>query len=485
MARILIMCAVFLLHTLVFGQGVGVGAPSVDSSAILDVQSTMKGVLLPRLTSLQRKNITDPATGLLVFDTDKHTIYLFDGEQWLPMLFSTNPGALPPIHRQASDGIAADRFGFCLAIGGDYAVVGAPYDDSLGVNDLGSAYVFYRENGEWVEQAKLTADDGEEDDFFGVSAAVSGDYIAIGASGDDISSNINQGSVYIFHKGAGWTTGQPFLAKLNASDGDAGDLYGVSVALEGDYLLVGSLNSDIGGNSAQGAAYVYHRDTEWTTGQMYQAKLTAGDGNANDNFGISVSLSGATALIGAAFDTVSGMADRGSAYIFNRSGAVWSQGAKLTASDGAAGDQFGFSVSLSGDYAVIGAPNDDGNSADEGSAYLFFKGAGWSNNQPYQSKLTAPDAANGDQFGNAVSLSGDIVLIGAQSDDGILFVNQGSAYVYVRNGTTWKILRKIDDDTGQSGGFFGHALGIDGYNIAISGFLKYSFQGEVAFLNIE
>lgn len=467
-----------------FSQSVGIGTETPDSSAILDVHSTSQGVLLPRVTTTQRNNIASPAMGLMVFDTDKHAVYVFDGVQWLPMLFSTNPHALPPIARLASDGLAADRLGFSATIDGEYAAFGAPYDDAPGVTDHGSVYVFFRQNGAWVEQAKLTASDGTTDDFYGASVSLSGDYLAIGASGDDVGGNMNQGSVYLYHRGSGWTTGQAHLAKITASDGQATDLFGVSVSLIEDYLIVGSMYDDIGGNGDQGSAYVYFEGAGWTTGQAHQAKLTANDGGVGDNFGISVSLSGSTAIIGAAFDDVS-FTDQGSAYIFSRSGTMWSQTAKLTANDGGESDLFGFSVSIDGDYAAIGAQNDNNASTLEGSAYIYFKGAGWINNQAYQAKLTAPDNGTGDLFGNAVSLSGDYVIIGAQSDDSGIHTNQGSAYVYKRTGTNWNIVRKIDDGNGQAGGFFGHAVDIDGFDIVIGAFLKYAFRGEAVFLNIE
>jgi hypothetical protein len=423
--------------------------------------------------------------GLMVFDMDKHTIYLFDGAQWLPMMFSTNPNALPPISRLADDGLAGDRLGFSASISGEYAVVGAPYDDLPGVIDHGSAYIFSRQNGSWIQQAKLTASDGLADDFFGASTAISGDYVAIGASGDDIGVNNNQGSVYIYYRGSGWTTGQAHIAKLTASDGQATDLFGVSVSLIEDYLIIGAMYHNVGGNNDQGAAYIYYKGAGWITGQPHQAKLTASDGQEGDNFGISVSLSGATALIGAAFNDINAIPDQGSAYVFSRAGTVWSQTAVLTGNDGAESDLYGYSVSIDGDYAVVGAQGDSNSTTDDGSAYIYFKGAGWANNQPYQAKLTALDGASGDSFGNSVAISGDYLVVGAQSDDSSINLNQGSAYIYKRNGTSWNVTRKIDDSNGHAGGFFGHAVGIDSFDIVIGAFLKHSFRGEVAFLNFE
>ena len=159
-----------------------------------------------------------------------------------------------------------------------------------------------------------------------------------------------------------------------------------------------------------------------------QKKLTASDGAATDSFGNSVALSGDTALVGALGGDVGAFADQGSAYVFVRSGATWTQQQKLVASDGAYSDQFGVSVALSGDTALVGAPSDDvGANANQGSAYVFVRnGATWAEQQ----KLTASDGAADDLFGIAVTLSGDTALVGAHSDDVGANANQGSAYVF-------------------------------------------------------
>ena len=157
-----------------------------------------------------------------------------------------------------------------------------------------------------------------------------------------------------------------------------------------------------------------------------QAKLTASDAESEDDFGRSVSISGDTAIIGSPFDDDGG-SNSGSAYVFVRSGTTWTEQAKLTASDGASGDQFGFSVSISGDTAIIGATKDDGARPDSGSAYVFVRSAGtWTE----QAKLTATKAASEDNFGDSVSISGDTAVVGSIGDDDG-GSRAGSAYVYV------------------------------------------------------
>ena len=174
------------------------------------------------------------------------------------------------------------------------------------------------------------------------------------------------------------------------------------------------------------AQYPLVVDPTWTQ----QQELTASDGAASDEFGISVSVSGDTAVVGAQGKTVNSNAGRGAAYVFVRTGGIWGQQQKLTASDGAAGDTFGGSVSVSGDTAVIGAYNKTFNSSHvkQGTAYVFVRtGTVWSQ----QAELRAVDGAAGDFFGASVSVSGDTAVIGA------VYRNPGTAYIFIRSGTVW------------------------------------------------
>ena len=248
----------------------------------------------------------------------------------------------------------------------------------------------------------------------------------------------------------GWAVTPVEVAKLVADDGATNDFFGFSVALSGDTAVIGAFrdSDDVKGVDS-GSAYVFTRSgTNW--GQ--QAKLTATDGAANDTFGGNVALSGDTAVIGALGDDddVNGV-DSGSAYVFTRSGTSWSEQAKLSAADGAAGDEFGYSVALSGDTAVIGAARDDDKGNDSGSAYVFTRsGTSWSQ----QAKLTAADGAAGDVFSISVALSGDTAVIGADLDDE-KGDNSGAAYVFTRSGSTWSQQAKLTADDGAAGDLFG------------------------------
>jgi hypothetical protein len=318
----------------------------------------------------------------------------------------------------ALDGAANDTFGGNVALFGDTAVIGAMRDDDKGDNS-GSAYVFTRSGSDWNQQAKLTASDGANGDAFGQSIALSGDTLVIGAPHDGDQGD-DSGSVYVFTwSGTVWKQ----QAKLTAADGAKGDVFGISVALSGDTIVVGAdLNDEKALNA--GAVYVYTRSgSSWSQ----QAKLTAADGAETDIFGVRVALSGDTALISARRDDDDVMGiDAGSAYVFIRTGTTWRQQAKLTAHDGAADDRFGRSVALAGDTALIGAMFQDNKGDNSGSAYVFTRSGNiWS----HQAKLTAADGAADDVFGWSVAIFGDTALIGATRNDD-KGNESGSAYVF-------------------------------------------------------
>ncbi len=319
----------------------------------------------------------------------------------------------------ASDIAAGDSFGLRVALSGDTAVVGALFDDDGGAMS-GSAYVLTRSGTTWSQQQKLTASDAAAMDFFSQGVAISGDTAVVGADQDDDGGNFS-GSAYVFTRtGTTWTQQQ----KLTASDAAVGRFFGTSLALSADTAVIGA-------RGGSGSAYVFTvSGTTWSE----QQKLTASDDAAGDFFGVAVALSGDSVVVGSSFDDDAGDAS-GSAYVFTRSGTTWSEQQKLTATDGAAGDLFGFSAALSGDdgvacgassacHAVVTARDDDDAGGESGSAYVFTRtGATWTQEE----KLTASDAAAGDEFGQSVALRGGTAVIGARSD------GSGSAYVFANS----------------------------------------------------
>ncbi len=318
-------------------------------------------------------------------------VYVFvrSGSSWSPQQKLT-----------ADDGAGGDFYGFALAVSGDTALVGAAGNAS----SRGAVYVFVRSGSSWSPQQKLTADDGAQGDLFGSAVASSGDTALVGAA---FKASF-QGAVYVFARsGSSWSLQQ----ELTAADGASGDLLGGSLAMNGNTALVGARGRAAG----RGAAYAFlHDGSSWSP----QQTLTTVDGEENDLFGTSVALNGDTAVVGAP----STGSDEGTAFGFVRSGSTWAPPRTLSANDGAARDQLGTSVAVNGDAALVGAPGKDSN---QGAAYWFVRsGDLW----PPQQTLTADDGAAGDQFGFSVAVSGGTAFVGAP----FKYSGRGAAYVFNR-----------------------------------------------------
>ncbi len=343
-----------------------------------------------------------------------------------------------------------DYFGTSVGIDGNHILCGAPEEDSHGQN-AGAAYWYYWTGSTYQQIAKKAPDDASEGDVFGSSVAISGKDIIVGAQFDD-DNQMYSGSAYLFELGSG----VPYQ-KLTAADAGSYDYFGYSVALDSDYALAGAWAA-AGNTNSSGAAYIFNRSGDtWTQ----QDKLVASDGADDDRFGISVDMEGIYALIGALDDDFGNYS--GSAYVFTRSGSSWSQTEKMTASDGATSDEFGHSVSLSGDRCVIGAWKNNNVAANAGAAYLFQRsGSDWIEQQ----KLTASDAAYDDRFGSGVAISGDYVVVGAMYDDDG-GSNSGSAYIFHYNGSTWIQEAKITAGDPGEDARFGSAVAIDGAYVVV------------------
>ena len=327
----------------------------------------------------------------------------------------------------ASDPAEDDVFGDTVAISGKTAVVGAPFHNS----DAGAAYVFMRSGKTWSQQAELTASDGAANDEFGSSVAISGRIVVVGAP----SKHSFTGAAYVFSRsGKAWSQ----QAELTASDAVKQEEFGNSVGISGTTAVVGAPFGNT--LTGPGAAYVFSRSgSTWSQ----QAELTASDAAAGDLFGASVAIYGSTALVGAYFHN----SGTGAAYVFLRSGKAWSQQAELTASGPA---DFGFSVAIQGSTAVVGAVFGQ-NPSNTGAAYVFVRsGNVWSR----QAKLTGA----GTFFGYSVAISGKIVVVGSPFKN----MQTGAAYVFVPSGKTWSKQAELTASDAAEFEDFGFSVGISG-----------------------
>ena len=394
---------------------------------------------------------------------------------------------------KASNAEADDLFGASVALSGDTLVVGAPWEDGNATggeadnsaSSAGAAYVFTRANGVWTQQAYLKAGDAKTGDFFGNSVAISGDTLVVGANG------ATREAAYVFTRANGNWTQQAYLKASNAEFLDG---FGDSVAISGDTLVVGAMSessSAVGGEadnseSMAGAVYVFTRaNGNWTQ----QAYLKASNAEADDLFGASVAISGDTLVAGALGEdgnATGGEADNsaavaGAAYVFTRTNGVWTQQAYIKASNVNFGDFFGASVAISGDTLVVGANGEassatggeaDNSATAAGAAYVFTRTNG---NWTQQAYLKASNAEANDWFGASVAISGDALVVSAYKEAGSLAGGEadnsataaGAAYVFTRENGVWTQQRYLKASNAEANDEFGNSVAISGDTVVM------------------
>ncbi len=358
----------------------------------------------------------------------------------------------PPFWNQHTKLVAGEReggdqLGAAVAIGEGEVIVGAPKQNAGGVSS-GAALIFQqREDGSWIESAKLSDGETASEDHFGVSVAISGNFAISGAQQDDDIAP-NAGAAYIFERaGSIWLQ----RTKLVSEDSKAGDLFGNAVDIDGDTFLVGAPGVDDAAPEA-GAAYIFVKaGDDW----VQQAKLVADDLEIFDRFGSAVSLYGDTAVIGA-YAKDEGGTDTGAAYVFLRTGNTWQQQVKLTQPNPVPGDLFGFAVAVYADTVLIGAHQSDAAGPDSGAAYLFERtGNTWT----LDLQLLSNDIGIGDAFGYAVDLTEGAAIIGAPKEDRDLN-DLGAAYVFVQTREAWVQQAKLSALDADVGDEFGASVAI-------------------------
>lgn len=366
----------------------------------------------------------------------------------------------------ADDGKSGDSFGYDVAIDGNTALVGAFKADIDGVIDAGATYVYVLGDNGWQKQAKLVAEPAFVDDTLGGKVALKKNVAMLGVMLRDDKGK-DSGAVVSFEREVNaWKQRQVFTAP----DAKPGDAFGQSIALTKNHLVIGAPRNDVLGNDA-GAAYIYKRENDtW----RYQTKITASDGVAEDLFGISVAIDGNTILVGA--DLHDKKAENaGAVYVYVLEENKWKQEAKLMASDGGKTDIFGVRVALSENTALVSARRDDTEELgiDAGSAYIFVRdGSTWTQ----QAKLTSPDGQADDRFGRGVALSGDTAIISAMNHDAN-GSNTGALYVYKKGSGGWRYTSKFVAKSSMPDDRFGWNVGLSN-DIAIIATPNYNAKGQ-------
>jgi hypothetical protein len=343
----------------------------------------------------------------------------------------------------AADGDEDDYFGSAVAVDGETTLVGAYRDEDPHGSSAGSAYVFERTNGAWEQTTKLVASDGDRLDRFGYAVALDGDTALVGAQQEQAPNGWGAGAVYVFERADGWEQ----TAKLAPADGDDGDWFGSALAVSGDAAVVGAHQDQTNGTNA-GAAYVFQRtDGEWTEA----ATLLPDDGDGGDRFGYAVGVTAGTVVVGAFRDENPNGSSAGSAYVFERADGAWTQAAKLAPDDGGNDHRFGNAVAIAADTLLVGAWQADLPSG-SGRVHAYTRAdGGWA----HEAVLSPPSPA---RFGVDLALSGTTAVISAGNQ---------RAYVYRRGTGAWPRGSTLTADDGDSYDNFGAAVDIDGDTVVV------------------
>lgn len=373
-------------------------------------------------------------------------------EESLPLLSSSDTsgvGVCQITKLLALDGTASGAFSGAVSIDGNIAAVGK-YNSTI--DETGYVYIFEKENGSWVQTAKFTADDANEEDYFGESLSLYGNTLLVGAQRAD-NSRWNSGAAYIFEKNEnGWEQ----VAELTASDASYNHYFGIDVHLDEDVLIIGA------SNNGNGAAYVFEKPANGWTTMTETAKLVASDGVDNDNLGRSVSIHNNVAVAGAYNNKVNGVTT-GSAYVYERPSGGWvnsTETAKLIASDGASSDFFGLEVDIDESTIIVSAYR---KASFTGAAYIFERPTnGWVSTVENQ-KIQASNGSTYDYYGHGVSINNGSILIGAYEEG-----TNGVAYLYTKDNGVWKEFDSYTVTDGNTNKDFARSVSISGNSMILS-----------------
>ncbi len=376
-----------------------------------------------------------------------------------PLITSTEQKVVSP--KASGTGGYSNFFGHAVALSGNTAVIGAYLDSSPGKIQDGAAYVFVREASGWNFQQRITALDGADRDYFGITVALSGNTALIGMQ----SEGGNYFARVFVREGTTWT----LQAKLEAAEAASFGYFGYAVAVDGDTAAVTAVGENTPAGDNSGAAYVFVRTgTTWTR----QARLVPDSPAPRQGFGNCVAIHGDTVLIGHRDDETAAGQSAGSAYVFVRSGTTWTQQAKLLAPDAYQSDLFGEGVAISGDTVLVGAPGADvlPNISSAGKACVFVRnGTVWS----LQAELFAATRAELDFFGYSVALDGDTAAVGAPIKDteeaanGFPKGERGVVRVFSRSGGVWRPQLTIEAPDGEKDDQFGVSLAMSGNTLLV------------------
>ena len=456
-------------------QGFDVSAPPSGQRGSLTFVLALSGGLHARLRRdsllLSGEGASLSYGGLIATDANGHVLrseLQLDGEQLLIRVDDRGahyPLRVDPFLQQSelsdTPGASGEQFGEAVAVSGRTLIVGTINHIAASSDfEQGAAYIFTAPASGWAharQAAILKAPRGQSEEAFGRSVAISGNTIVIGAPSREVGRHTNQGAAYVFVKPAsGWRSTMP-TAELTASGGAGHEFFGESVAISGNTVLVGAPGRRVGKHAAQGAVDVFATPRSSRAGTPRQlAELTAPDGHANDALGISLAISGQTAVAGADQHRVGETADQGAAYIFAKPPTGWRNAretAQLTDTGGEERELFGRTVAIWQNTVLVGAPDRGGEQPEQGAAYVFVKPAsGWAGALTQAAELTASDPGKDDEFGGALAISDGMIAIGAPGHAIGKNTEQGAGYVFVKPVTGgWKTATETNELIAKNG----------------------------------
>ncbi len=476
-SRVLGFLAVFLIQIPRNGytQQVGIGTNSPQASAALEVSSSNKGMLTPRLSSASRNAIANPAFGLLVFDTDLAGFMVFDGFQWRALVYADaqNPA---PVERSVNGLGYHSLLGSTVAISGNTLICGAPAYSTPARENMGAVFVFSKSTGGWKQQNVILPYDSANGDNFGGSLAISGDYIAVGAVNKTVNGVARAGKVYVYKRnGNAWQRDTIFMRP----GGVAWDQFGWSLSLEANSagspaLAIGVPAADVNGGTDNGEVRIYRRNNQ--TGKWaHQETLASPDPGGSDGFGYAVSIDRDYIAVGAPFHTQAGSPEvnMGAAYVYVYGNPYWNFRQKLM--NYIPESKFGYAVALDSARLAVGAPFSKSSVPPLGSSVHTFirQGPDWATGSTFHASAFTGQDRHG--FGLSLAFEGAYLLIGAPagyynpggSGNGFSDVQNEVFVLADAGGNSFKHINTLRQNFPDREAFFGTSIGISGNQYVI------------------
>jgi hypothetical protein len=480
MKKILVIALVILLAQTIYSQGVAInasGAPA-SSNAMLDVLSTNKGVMIPRMTSAQRKAIPVTANdnGLLVFDKERQRLYMYDGNKWIPFAMEVNNVITGQGSTVNPNYESTPQYAYATAVDGQYAVIGCPRDSLNGISNVGTARVFQNVNGNWTQIAELHPNVPYPHCDFGRAVAISGDYIVVGAPTQQVNipntnSFADAGAVYIFHRtGNSWPLQQKVYDIAPAID----ERFGISVDISGTTIVVGAPGTANIATPEPGSVFLYNLvNNTW----QLTIELMATSGTPDAEFGNCVSMYGNIIACGAPYadNTALGIQNCGAVYIFTSARGGWEEDQKIYSHTPTANGWFGDQVSVYGSKLLA---------TNYFNACEMFTNSmlGW----VYQEDFHHPLGA-GTNFAERILIHNSYMFISAVEENVNGIIYAGATYVYKKNiDGKYLFLKRLTDSDPFFYNSFGTGIGFDGYTLIVGspGRLDHPMRGNVNFFGI-